>query len=267
MRTVKTIEKTTKTMKMVASARLKESQANITRCAPFAETALKIFSEHKVEPQKKSLVVCITSDRGLCGGINAQSVRRAKEIITTLSKKDGNEVEVVCLGDKGIGVMRGELPKQITFNTLDLGKASPNYLGVGIITDKILESNYDDITIIFNKFLSVVQYQTTHTEINCAKTMMEKYAEFFSKYEFPQDMRITTIQSLYEFTVSAALMNGLVQNEAAEQSARMTAMDNASKNALEMLNNLTSTYNKGRQASITKELSEIISGAAAATGK
>jgi len=209
----------------------------------------------------------ITSDRGLCGGINTQSVRKAREIVKDRLQKEGNVVEIGCIGDKGISILRGEMPKTLVWNTFELNKFPPNMMGAGILTDKILETHYDDITVIYNKFINIVQYQTTATEIPSAKTLTEKYAEFFSKYEFPEDMRTTTLHSLFEFMVKVSILNGLVQNEAAEQSSRMTAMDNASKNASEMLGRLTLTYNKGRQASITKELSEIISGAAATMTK
>jgi len=261
MKTVKTIEKTTKTMKMVASARLKESQAKLARVLPFAETSLKIINQ-PIEPKEKSLLVLITSDRGLCGGINSQSVRKAREILKQ-KKAKGVKVDVICLGDKGVGQLRSEIPKQMLWNTFDLAKFPINFLGIGVLTDKILENQYDDISIIYNKFISLVSYQTTTADINSYKTMTEKYADVFAQYDFPEDMRLTTMQSLFEFSISSAILNGLVQNEAAEQSARMTAMDNASRNASDMLKNLNIVYNKGRQAAITKELSEIISGAAA----
>jgi len=259
IKSVKSIEKITKTMKMIASSRLKAAQTRMEKARPFYEGATKILDLLPVDTTKKNLLIPITADRGLCGAINSSIAKIARQII---DQRQESDIRLVDIGSKGASFFSRDQGRRIAFSADDLGKRPFGFASVSVITDKIMqEETFDSVTVIFNKFISVIAFSQVVRDIPSPAQLLSKVE--LSDYEFEEDQRIFHVQDLFEFELGATIYHGYAESAAAELGARMSAMDSASRNAGDMLKALNITYNRRRQAAITTELTEIISGAAA----
>ncbi|KAK4804672.1 hypothetical protein SAY86_004489 [Trapa natans] len=220
---------------------------------------------------KKNVIVTISSDKGLCGGINSTSVKISK----ALHKFSGpdKETKYVVLGEKAKAQMVRDSKKDILLTIAELQKNPLNYTQVSVLADDILKNvEFDALRIVFNKFHSVVSFLPTISTV-LSPEIVEREAESGGKlgeldsYEVEGgETKAEILQNLSEFQFSCVLFNAVLENACSEQGARMSAMDSSSRNAGDMLDRLTLTYNRTRQASITTELIEIISGASALEG-
>lgn len=254
MASVDSIKKITASMKLVAAARMKAAEDRMHRVRPFA-TSTEIFSDavaDKSEENKKHLLVLLTSDRGLCGSINSSLVRASREI---LRRKPGTEI--IVLGEKGKAGLLREYGSQFVLTATELGKRQLNFTDVVPIAEFITKHEFDTATMVSNKFISVLAFETLINPFHPAPFWKERAD--LSEFEFENE-RPDVMQSYFEYAAAAQIYSALTENTAAELSARMTSMDNATKNAGEMLQTLTLSYNRRRQAGITTELSEIIAG-------
>ena len=214
------------------------------------------------------LLVVISSDRGLCGAFNGSIVREAKRQITRL-QGEGKTVKVLTVGRKGRDQLKREFASLIVESYEDVGRRRLGFSDADMVASKVLAmfeaGEFDVCSVIFNKFKSAIsQIVTVQQLIPFAVPVAEAAATDEAKalYEFEPDEE-QILAELLPRNLSIQIYRALLESAASEQGARMTAMDNATRNAGDMINKLTITYNRTRQAYITKELIEIISGAEA----
>lgn len=265
---VKTIQKITKSMKMVASSKMNQDIKRLERGKNFGRNAVDTIFKTDLYMQRKmaseqsegtQLLVPITSDKGLCGSINSGIVRQVRDYV----KGDLSRYTLFSLGEKGANALRrpyADIYKEaITDLTYPI-----NYSLSLAIADKIgrIGANKDSIVLFYNEFINAVTFQTKRMELMGRNKFMEAM-KFQRLYEMERPDATTAVPAMYELYLSSNIYYAQLQNAACEQSSRMVAMDNASKNAQEMTEKLTLEYNKVRQQGITMELCEIISGAEA----
>lgn len=271
IKSVKSIQKITKTMKMIASARLKGAQNRIEESRPFGSSTsstLNKINSLKVEGgDSKNLLVILSTDRGLCGSINSQLVKFTRNFLA--DSKNG-KCSIAVLGEKVTAQVSRSNPQDLILSVHELSKGGNNFNGVSLITDKLLAQeggqDYDNIYVLYNKFNSVISFTPTLAHVPSAKTMSKKAEEGLPElddYEFEDDSKGEHLADLSQFHLTATVFSALLENQASELGARMTSMDTATTNAGEMIKSLTIKYNRGRQAAITTELNEIISGSEA----
>ncbi|KAI5562375.1 hypothetical protein POPTR_015G057700v4 [Populus trichocarpa] len=272
MKSVKNIQKITKAMKMVAASKLRLIQSRAEKSRGLWQPFTALLGDTPSVDVKKNVIVTVSSDKGLCGGINSTAVKVSRAINKLTSGPD-KETKFVILGEKAKVQLIRDSKKSITICMTELQKNPLNYTQVSVLADDILKNvEYDALRIVFNKFQSVVSFLPTMTTV-LSPEVVEREAESDGKlgdldsYEIEGgETKGEILQNLAEFQFSCVLFNAVMENACSEQGARMSAMDSSSRNAGDMLDRLTLTYNRTRQASITTELSEIISGAAALEG-
>ncbi|OEL20439.1 ATP synthase subunit gamma, mitochondrial [Dichanthelium oligosanthes] len=272
MKSVKNIQKITKAMKMVAASKLRAVQTRTENSRGLWQPFTALLGDAPSVDVKKNVIVAITSDKGLCGGINSTSVKvsRALHKLTSGPEK---ESKYVILGEKGKVQLLRDSRSSIEMTVTELQKNPINYTQIAVLADDILKNvEYDALRVIFNKFHSVISFKPTVVTI-LSPEVAEKESEAGGKigdldsYEIEGgETKSEILQNLAEFQFSCVLYNGALENACSELGARMSAMDSSSRNAGDMLDRLTLTYNRTRQASITTELIEIISGASALEG-
>jgi F-type H+-transporting ATPase subunit gamma len=273
----KATQKITKAMQMVAASKLRRAQAAAEAARPYAERMGTVLgsiasavagggSAPKLlagtgKDQVHLLVVC-TAERGLCGPFNSSIVRLARERANGLGGQ-GKDVKFLCVGRKGYDQLRRQFAKQI-IETIELrGVKQMGFEQANMIAKKIValfdEGQFDVCTLFFSRFKSVIAQIPTAQQV--IPPVFEK-AETSAVYDYePEEEEI--LADLLPLNLTVQVFRALLENAASEQGARMSAMDNATRNAGEMIRKQTLTYNRTRQAMITKELIEIISGAEA----
>ena len=275
---VKSTQKITKAMKMVAAAKLKRAQDNAEKGRPYSEKMNNIIlnlsngiSDKESAPkllsgtgdEKTHLCVILTSDRGLCGGFNTNIVKKAKSYFDKI-EKDGKILKIVTVGSKGNDQLKrtyGEkIIEKISFkeskniNFFDADKVGK------MIIEKFEKKEFDVCTIFYNKFKNVITQIPQAQQIIPLKASEVEGNSLEDNYEFEPD-EDEILSNLLPKNISTQIFKAMLENSASEQGSRMSAMDNATRNAGEMVDKLTIEYNRSRQAAITKELIEIISGA------
>jgi F-type H+-transporting ATPase subunit gamma len=276
---VKATQKITKAMQMVAAAKLRRAQEAAEAARPYAERMSAVLGNLAAgmagrddaprlmtgnQSDKTHLLLVCTAERGLCGGFNAQIVRLAREHINTLLA-EGKEVKIITVGKKGADALRRDHGSRIV-EKIELRNAKSIEFGHAAgVQAKLLELfdryDFDVCTIFYSKFKSVISQIPTATQIIPVVVPAEA-PKSDAVYEYEPD-EAAILQDLLPRSISMQIYTALLENAASEQGARMSAMDSATRNAGEMINKLSLQYNRSRQASITKELIEIISGAEA----
>ncbi|OIQ73068.1 ATP synthase gamma chain [mine drainage metagenome] len=275
---VKSTRKITKAMQMVSAAKLRRAQEAAEAARPYAERMIAVMSglaasvgKSDTAPRllagtgsdKVHLLVVMTSERGLCGGFNSTIVRLARAHAQSLLSK-GKTVKIITVGKKGREQLRRDF-SQYMIAHVDMGAVKRvGYVDAqGIAKDVVARfdaGEFDVATIFFNRFQSVISQIPTAKQIIPAVFEGEAKASSLYDYE-PSEEGI--LADLLPRGVATQIFTALLENGASEQGARMSAMDNATRNAGEMITKYTTIYNRSRQAAITKELIEIISGAEA----
>jgi len=259
LKSVKNIQKITQSMKMVSAAKYARAERELKQVRPIGNGAKQFYEKAEIaapEDVPQKLMIAMTSDRGLCGAVHTSI---ARHIRTELAKDDQN-IKVICVGDKSRAILSRIYGKNIILACNEIGRLPPTFLDASKVADAVLKSDYKfgSGEIVYNKFKSVVSYKTQSLPLFSLSSVAA--APKLSIYDSLDD---EVIQSYLEFSLAALLFYSMKEGACSEQSSRMTAMDNASKNAGEMIDKLTLTFNRTRQAVITRELIEIISGAAA----
>ncbi|CAO3687314.1 unnamed protein product [Umbelopsis ramanniana] len=256
LKSVQNIEKITKSMKMIASTKVAKAQKAMENARAFGSSSSALFenAETKVGEDAKTLFVTASSDRGLCGGIHS-SVSKA----TRRAMENHSTSELVVLGDKPKAQLQRIFAKNIRLSFNQIGKDIPTFAEASAIVDAIKRANieYDDAQVVYNRFNSVISYEAVTIPVFSEEAI--KASPKFASYEMEDDV----LEDLQEFNFANSIFWALVEGHAAEMSAKRTAMENATKNAGEMIQKLTLTYNRGRQAQITNDLIDIITGASA----
>jgi F-type H+-transporting ATPase subunit gamma len=275
---VKSTQKITKAMKMVAAAKLRKAQENAESGRPYSEKMQNIIlnltesiSDTSNAPkllvgtgkEQTHLCVVMTSDRGLCGGFNTNICRLAKNYFLKVLK-EGKTLKIITIGSKGHDQLKREYgkyivqklsfkeKKKISFNEADdVGK---------IIIDLFDKNEFDKCVLFYNNFKNVMTQIPQAQQIIPAekKKNSKKNDEIFYEFEPDED---EILEDLLPKNISTQVFKAFLENSASEQGSRMTAMDSATRNAGDLVKSLTIVYNRSRQAAITKELIEIISGA------
>lgn len=283
IRSVQSTRKITSAMKVVAASRLKKAQDAAEASRPYAvrmERMLASLAQSMVGlptappllagtgKSDTHLVIIATSDRGLAGGFNATILREARRQIRALIA-DGKTVKIMTIGRKGRDAVKREYPKLLIDSVTDIGRRGVHFSEAKSVSEAVLTrfeaGEFDVATIIFAKFKSAIaQIVTVHQLIPFGAPATAAPADDVAGaiYEFePSEEEILT--ELLPNNVGVQIFTALLENAASEHGSRMTAMDNATRNAGDMIKGLTLVYNRTRQATITKELIEIISGAEA----
>jgi F-type H+-transporting ATPase subunit gamma len=258
-------------MKMVSAAKLKGDEMRLQAAKPFNAWASKLCSEPQtMEPgvttfeelPNKVLIVPFTSDKGLCGGVNSFITRCAKDCIRKL-RAAGKDCDVVVFGDKGRAQLRREYGNKIVRSATDAVSPGTFSLACALTSELIAAgaTEYDAVVLMYNSYVNAAVYKQMYKVITPFVSQTET-GESLAEYEFDSD-KAEAIADLYEYMLASQVFHSFMDGAASEQSSRMTAMENASKNANEMIGSLTLRYNRARQARITTELIEIISGASA----
>jgi len=266
MRSVESIKKITKAMKMVAAAKMRGDQRRLELGMPFCYPVQTLFQRLPQEDKAGPLTfLAVTSDKGLCGGVNTV-VNKASRLTILEEEQKGNSVKYMCIGGKGVAGMKRLFGDRFTTTFEEIAKLPWCYLTASIIADRLASTDPGRLKICHNTFKSMVNYDTDvkHIVTKAEAKSMDRgeWSKAMDVYEFePQINEVW--DDLHEFYYGAAIFGAQLQSAVTEQSQRMAAMENASKNAGEMLEKLTLLYNRARQAKITTELCEIISGASA----
>lgn len=279
---VKNTQKITKAMKMVAASKLRRAREAAEAARPYAERMETMVSSLASSvagsddapllmtgtgKSDKHLIIVATADRGLCGGFNATIIKATRLKVREL-KAQGKDVHLFCVGRKGYDVLRMEFKDIIVGKITEIAKKTVGYdvaerVGAQVVSMYETES-YDVCWVVYNQFVSAISQKTTFQQL-IPLAMDEKEdagGAAVAQYEYEPDEE-TILKDLLPRNVSMQVFKALLENAASEQGARMTAMDNATRNAGDMIKKLTLQYNRSRQAAITKELIEIISGAEA----
>ena len=275
---VKSTQKITKAMKMVAAAKLRRAQENAERGRPYSEKMNNIIlnlsssvSDKENAPkllqgtgqEKTHLCVVLTSDRGLCGGFNSNIIKKAKLFFQKISNEN-KSLKIITVGSKGYDQLKRQyknnIIEKLSFkDSKNISYFDANKVGK-IIIEKFEKEEFDICTIFYNQFKNVITQIPQEQQIIPLKTENEKDQTNNESYEFePEEDEI--LSNLLPKNISTQIFKAMLENSASEQGSRMSAMDNATRNAGEMVDKLTIQYNRSRQAAITKELIEIISGA------
>ncbi|XP_037616832.1 ATP synthase subunit gamma, mitochondrial isoform X1 [Sebastes umbrosus] len=264
LKSIKNIQKITKSMKMVAAAKYARAERQLKPARVYGAGAMALYEKADIKPEDKAskhLIVGVTSDRGLCGAIHSNVAKAIKSQIATLTGT-GKEVMVINVGDKLRGLLHKTHGEHIILNCKEMGRKPPSFCDASIVASELINCGYefDQGSVIFNTFKSVISYKTDQKPLFSNDTVAN--AESMGVYD---DIDADVLRNYQEFALVNIIFLAMKESSTSEQSARMTAMDSASKNASEMIDKLTLTFNRTRQAVITKELIEIISGAAALT--
>jgi F-type H+-transporting ATPase subunit gamma len=287
---VKSTQKITSAMKMVAASKLRRAQAAAEEGRPYAERMERMLGELTSSlssmdgapkllagsgKDETHLVVAITADRGLCGGFNGSIIRNTKRKVLDL-QAEGKKVKLLCLGRKGRDALNREFSNQIINTFEGLTKTGVDFALTRDVASNLVErfeaEEFDFCTIIYNKFVSVISQEVTiqqvipfaipeskGNEADDAKAADKNQNAMYLMEPSEEEI----LDDLLPRNLSVQLYKALLESNASEHGARMSAMDNATRNAGDMLDDLTMTYNRTRQAVITSELIEIISGAEA----
>jgi len=266
LKSVKNIQKITQSMKMVSAAKYARAERELKAARPYGTGAQAFYEQAKVGEEAegapatsgKELYVALTSDRGLAGGVHSSICKTIRDEL--LAKPNLDNVGIICVGDKSRAQISRLFKDQIKSVGSDIGRLAPQFGDASKIANAILNSGFefDSGKLYYNKFKSVVSYKTLEIPVYPVATI-EKAANLPVYDSIDADV----LQSYMEYSLASLIYYCLKEGACSEQSSRMTAMDNSSKNAGEMIDKLTLTYNRTRQAVITGELIEIISGAAA----
>lgn len=278
---VKSTRKITSAMKMVAASKLKRAQTQAEAARPYAERMQRMLAALASSAQgspsapkmlvgtgqdKVQLLVVVTADRGLAGAFNTNVGRAARNAIQRL-EDEGKTVKVITVGRKGRDYLKREYASRLVGEYSFAGKKRIEFADVDAVAEKIRQmleaGEFDVCTIVYNRFVSVIsQIPTESRLIPLAIEAGETADKSQIEYEFEPDEE-TILAALLPRNMAIQLFRALIESGAGEQGARMAAMDNATRNAGDMINKLTLNYNRTRQANITRELIEIISGAEA----
>ncbi len=283
---VKSTQKITSAMKMVAAAKLRRAQEQALAARPYAERMERMLGSLAASLEGREgapallagtgrdqvhLIIVATSDRGLCGAFNSSIVRDVRRLVTTV-RDEGKTVKLLCVGSKGRDQLHRQYGELIVDVIVDVGKPRLAFADADAIAGRVaamLEAGeFDVCTVVYNHFRSAMSQEVTRQQLvpfraPAAEPAGETEAQAAGAvYEYePEEEEI--LAQLLPRNLAVQLYRALLENNASEQGARMTAMDSATRNAGEMIDDLTLIYNRTRQAKITNEIIEIVSGAEA----
>ena len=276
---VKNTRQITKAMKMVSAAKLRRAQENVVAARPYASKMSEVLGRlsgnvsadcspliHRREDSNKALLVVVTSDRGLCGGFNANLCKAADRFVKE-HKADYSDLKIMALGKKGNDFMKRRHSVWKSHANL---LSTLSYQTAALLAQEIIEGylaeEYDEVHIVYNEFRSVMSQEITFKQLLPVTPPSSDNQEVEPREYIYEPDQAELLAELLPKHIEVQIFKTLLETVAGDHGARMTAMDSASKNATEMIGKLTLIYNRARQAAITKELMEIISGAESVKG-
>jgi len=257
LKAIKNIQKITKTMKMISAAKFAQASKSIIPARAYGEGAVGMYEKAKVEQPSEGAVlyIAISSDRGLCGALHSNIGREVNSSISELPA--GTDAKIITVGEKVKAFFQGTKPKNILLECKEIGRVAPTFADAAAIANQVLTSDYKFVkgVIVYNWFKSamtqIIKHQQVYTEDAVAKSPSMTVYDSLDE---------DVIKSYQEFQLVNTLYYTIKENYTSEQGARMVSMDGASKNAAEIIEKMALSYNRTRQAVITTELTEIISG-------
>ena len=283
IKSVKSTQKITKAMKMVAAAKLRKAQDRAEKGRPYSDKMNVIITNLKNsitdidsapnllvgnKKSQKHLCIVMTADRGLCGGFNTNICRRAR-LFFNEALESGKELKIITIGSKGHDQIKRVFGKyvidKISFKDLKQISINESDEVTTKVIDMFNQDEFDVCTIFYNKFKSIMSQEPQAQQVipilsTTKENLQEEGSENQSQYEYEPDQE-EILENLLPKNISTQIFKAFLENAASEQGSRMSAMDSATRNAGDLINKLTINYNRSRQAVITKELIEIISGA------
>jgi len=269
---VKNTLQITKAMKMVSAAKLRRAQENVVAVRPYATKIAEVLQSlsgvaqsepHpllEVREPKNMLLIVVSADRGLCGGFNSNLCKAGDRFIKE-NKSQYEQIHVMTVGKKGFDFFKNRY--QLYKNLPDI-VAKPTYSGVASVAQDVIEGylqgDYDRVELLYNSFRSVVTQDVTFQQLLPVATEEKTETEESSVEYIYEPSQVELLSEILPKNIEVQIFRAVVESAAGEHGARMSAMDSASKNANEMIAKLTLQYNRARQAAITTELTEIISG-------
>ncbi|SPN96949.1 probable ATP3 - F1F0-ATPase complex, F1 gamma subunit [Cephalotrichum gorgonifer] len=258
LKSIRNIEKITKTMKIVASTKLNRATRAMAESRAYGKTSNEVYTSAEtkaLEGEKKTLLIVCSSDKGLCGGVHSGLSRAVRRMVA--EKPDA--YDMVIVGEKAKAQLGRSNAKDIQLSFAGIGKDVPTFEEAQIVAEQVLAlpGQYSDIKILYNKFINASAYEATTIEAFSEEAIAQ--SPNFAAFEVDEEL----VSHLSEYGLANSLYWALAEGHACEISARRNAMDNASKNAGDMINRYQILYNRTRQAVITGELVEIITGATA----
>jgi F-type H+-transporting ATPase subunit gamma len=276
---VKSTRQITKAMKMVSAAKLRRAQENVVAARPYAkklhEVMERLAQSQEMDPHPlmvrretspRALIILVTSDRGLCGGFNA-NISKATERFIRERREEYSDVTLMTIGRKGYDFLKNR--QKIVKNYSGI-ISKPTYQAAALVAQEViqgfLDEEYDDVFLFFNAFRSVMSQDITCEQLlPISPPEASEATESGVEYIY-EPTKGELLGELLPKAIEVSIFKAMLESVASEHGARMTAMDSASKNATEMIGKLTLIYNRARQAAITKELMEIISGSESIKG-
>lgn len=277
-------KKITTAMKMVAASKLRRSQEKAVAARPYSSRLEEMLSSLASSAasgegiiklltgtgnDQNYMIVPVSADRGLCGGFNSSINRETFKLVKSL-EKDGKNVQLMPVGKKSRDFFNRVMKDQIAESFIDLNVSNSGYDSALQVSNKLqdlyFDGKFDKCILVFNKFISAISQDVTQQQLipldvsESSKEVKEDSSDAKAIYDYEPDEE-TILKDLLPKNVSIQIFKVLLESDAGEHGARMAAMDNATRNAGEMIDGLTLKYNRTRQAFITKELIEIISGA------
>lgn len=269
MKSVKNIAKITKATQMVAVSKLKGAERRLIAARPLTNAMADLFGKLQEDNEfapKSQCIVSVTSDKGLCGGVNTGAVRHINQTVLPPLEAAGVKISIVSVGDKGRGLLSRNNKEQLaSVITGTFGPIPPNFSVAACVAGEVLEDGAEMAGVNFNKFQSVMTQVPTCTKVPSYNLIANCDEDPFQRFE-TEDERAEILESFAEFNLAVTIYGAMLENNTSEVASKMAAMDNATRNANDMFDKLSLKYNKARQAAITTELIEIISGAESLKG-
>jgi len=268
MKSVENIKKITSAMKMVAASKMRTAKTRTEQSRGMVKPLVRFLGDMPATAAEKNVTIPVSTDRGLCGGINSNLTKYTRGVQQSMTG-DGKDFALVVLGEKCKIQLLRDQKDRFKMTIADVTKSPPTFAQIAQISDDILKVDFDAARIIYNRFVSALSFRPTVATILSPDTL-EKNLDVGStldQYEVEGPDRSEMLLDLCEFNFATILYNAICENNCSEHASRMAAMESSTKNAKEMLDSLTLLYNRSRQATITKELIEIISGASALSEK
>nr|BAU68121.1 mitochondrial ATP synthase gamma subunit [Ulva compressa] len=263
IKSVQNIKKITSAMKMVAASKMKRAQAQQEQAVGVPKPFLKLFGEETTIPVRKTVNVPVSTDKGMCGGINT-NIAKLTNACTVLDAEDAEkETRLMCVGSKGINPMKRLQGHRLDGALTDYTKNKITFATASAVSEEILKTEYDSVRLMYTSFKSAISFKPTIATILSPETLekSEVIAEKLDQYEIEGPDRAELLHDMGEFQLACMMYYAMNEAATSEHASRMQAMENSTKNSSEMLEKLTLMYNRTRQAKVTTELNEIISGA------
>lgn len=260
------IAKITKAMQMVAAAKLRGAETRLKNSRPL----MAMINEHAesitLDVSKKTTLVPISTDRGLCGGVNTNIVKKLRLEEVPNEEAAGATVDIICVGDKGRGQINRFLPQYLRQTVSGIfAQVLPNFHQASAITEQVLATDAEKYSVVYNKFFSAVSQVPTKVEIPSGNALRAMEQNPYIDYE-TEKATDELYDNLAEFNLATTIYAALSESQCSEIASKMAAMDNATRNCDSLVERLQISYNKARQSIITTELIEIISGAESLKG-